>query len=315
MDESGGIIAGTTLRWKIEDDVRKVMMELNPKARFHDDSPITTDDVAFSIARHFWKDSKSAVANYLKPILTGAEQVANGSVPRGIQVIDKHHISFQLLGPYPPFLKLLAMPGFSIVPKNFDPGHRPIVGSGPMKVKAIHPDGSIELEINEAFHGIPPRAKSLCLLHRSGLSAITAAISAQQADVSLGVPFSELDSTPLPHGVHALKTESLVINHLFLNPTYSPFADKRARELVGNLIRSIAGDPTFRSRYLELQSTFIPRGVMPRDYYLRQEAGLSADDFKYLKQVFSEKPALRLLLLNGGLVRRFWQILLKLSRK
>lgn len=137
-------------RWSVSDDERSVTLQLVPGARFHDASPITSDDVAFSLLalrdRHPWRDVYAPIESVETP--------------------DPLTVVIRLKHPHPVLAKMLSPRFCPILPRKHygpaggqakvDDGHLP-VGSGPFRVTKIALPQRIELARFEGFFrpGLP----------------------------------------------------------------------------------------------------------------------------------------------------------------
>ena len=140
--------------WDISDDNLTYTFHLNPNARFHDGSPVTSEDVAYSIQ---------------EIALVHVSICARGlaSVVETIETPDDHTLVVNLSSPYPDMLnpydgigphcssvvKKELYEGTDIQnnPNNFDP-----IGSGPFKFVEWVRGSHVVLERNDDYHGTRP---------------------------------------------------------------------------------------------------------------------------------------------------------------
>lgn len=297
VNEAGRIVASVARKWSVDGSGRIYTMELQPNARFHDGKAVESEDVAFSIAKHFWPGSKSVVKVYLEGILTGSEQVAQGQLPSGIKIIGKHALSFSLVAPYPPFLSVLAMPGFSIFPKNADLHARPI-GSGPMRASFSEETNSWQLVRFDDYVGIPPKTVSFSVQRRTSVDDVLSSFKNGTLDIAIGVPFSDLDPATVPSGVKVLQTNSLVSSHLYLNPDNVLLKNRDFRRDLAMLIYSVADRQDLISVFQEFSPFFMPKGILPAFYYERHYDKITADDFKKKWGTAAQSRGLKIILLQ-----------------
>ncbi len=142
LDASLSIVPALAATWTISRDGRDYVFHLRPGVRFHDGTPLTSDDVAFTIRRALSPDRKrqSLAATYLMCI-DGARDLASGKrrdLP-GIATPDPRSIAIRLERPYPSFLEVLAMDQLRVVPQRAverlgdeEFARRP-VGTGPFR--------------------------------------------------------------------------------------------------------------------------------------------------------------------------------------
>ena len=279
VNENGRIVASLARKWFVSDQGRTYTLKLDSAARFQNGQPVEADDVAYSIARHFWPESKSIVKVYLSKILIGTDRVESGKLPSGIQVINRHELSFKLLNPYPPFLSILAMPGFSILKKDAHHDDRPN-GSGPMIGTFNKNAKTWLLRRYESYSGIKPKTAEFCIQEKSTIADVLRSFNAGELDVAISVPFSDLDPTAVPKGVRVVRTDSLVFSHLYVNPTHPLLKQAGFRKDLAGLIYSTIEQPGVLSPFQQESTHFMPKGILPSAYYVRPKNRISARAFR-----------------------------------
>ena len=140
--------------WYVADDFRTYIFELDPRAMWHDGTPLTAEDVAFTFSR------------VLDP--------AGGAAIRGeflevsdVEAIDNETVKFELDAARPDFL--LTLSRVSILPAHVfgqeplatHPAARAPVGSGPFRFQKWNAGRSIVIERNPEWRGAPPRIKTI----------------------------------------------------------------------------------------------------------------------------------------------------------
>ncbi|MGI9408620.1 MAG: ABC transporter substrate-binding protein [Hyphomicrobiaceae bacterium] len=131
--------------WKVADDGLSVTFKLRKDAKFHDGKPITSEDVAFSVAtqkaNHPFKTSLGAVS--------------------GVDTPDPQTAIVKLKHPHPALLLAMSTSILPIIPKHiYGDGQNPkthprngkdVVGSGPFKLKEYQRGKFFVLEKNPDF--------------------------------------------------------------------------------------------------------------------------------------------------------------------
>lgn len=278
LNDSGRIIGSLAKRWAVDPDGTLYHFELKPGVLFHDGSPLTSKDVAYSFARHFWPDSKSAVASHLGARLEGAENLPQGAIPSGIRVEGDRVVSFKLEAPYASFLSILAMPGFAVVSRGAADQGR-MVGSGALMPRYLEKDKAWRLERNPRFHDEALKTKGFTIRLETEFSRMVRSVATGETDLAIGAPPSDAFSAPLPEGVKLIQTKSLVFVHLFLLPRDPRLQDREYRRDLAGLIYSIFEQKRYRVASQEFTPYFIPLGIMPRSYYKRSVPSTTAEAF------------------------------------
>jgi peptide/nickel transport system substrate-binding protein len=116
---------------------------LRPDAMFHDGTPVTAADVAYTFRWILDPDHGSPLRAAYAPI-------------RDIVAEDDHTVRFELSKPHAPFLVNMVR---GIVPKHLgdDPGYaQKPVGSGPYRLADVRPGEALELVAFDGYPGGPP---------------------------------------------------------------------------------------------------------------------------------------------------------------
>jgi peptide/nickel transport system substrate-binding protein len=185
-DPEGHTTPGLAISWKLRDDHT---WELTLReAKFHDGTPFTAEDVAYTLNRvpHV-KNSPASYALYTKAVT-------------GTEVVDPHTILLRTNGPYP--LLINDLRNVFIIPhtlgadpatEDFNNGKN-AVGTGPYRFVSYNPGDRIELERNDAYWGDKPRWKRVTYRIVSNDGARTAAILAGDVGIIEFVPPQDLPS-------------------------------------------------------------------------------------------------------------------------
>ncbi|PIR06154.1 MAG: hypothetical protein COV55_04735 [Candidatus Komeilibacteria bacterium CG11_big_fil_rev_8_21_14_0_20_36_20] len=150
-DASGELVPDLAAAYQIDEAQTVYTFELRPNLKWHDDNPITADDIIFTINSIKNSEYKSPLKNSFNGIT--------------VRKINDRTIQFELEKPFPPFLSILTI---GIIPEHLwysipafgaplaDLNTKPI-GSGPYQFKSLTKDanGSIKsytLKTYENYH-------------------------------------------------------------------------------------------------------------------------------------------------------------------
>jgi len=221
--------------WQVSDDSLTVTFDLVEGATFHDGTPITSKDVAFSI--------KTIKANHpFKTMFAAVNEV---------QTPDEGTAVFKLSKPHPALLLALSSQLGSIIPEHVygdgqDPKSHPrnsedLVGSGPFKLVEFVRDQHVIMERNENFF----------IKGRPYLDKIVWRIIKDPSARSLGrengeIHMSAFESTPQDI-LHSKNVEHLTvtdqgyaaigpINWYAFNTKKEPTSDVRVRQAIAYAI-------------------------------------------------------------------------------
>lgn len=160
--------------YTVSDDNKVLTFKLKDGLKFSDGSPLTAEDVAFTISLYYDKDYDGPSDMMQHAPLVGAQDYKDGKATSisGIKVIDPKTIEFTLTDVR--VLSVSALGGTGVMPKSVygkdykqgslgnirDLFQNP-VGAGPFKFKEYKPGQEVRLEANENFYGAIPTYKDL----------------------------------------------------------------------------------------------------------------------------------------------------------
>ena len=145
--------------WKMEENGRAYRFFLRQTARFHNNRPVSVEDVVFSLRRLLRLNPPPAILPHLLKI-EGAQNFRDKKTEQvnGLIIDNDHSLLIRLDGPYAPLLIALGMYQAAIVPKEevAGPGknfNRNPVGTGPFRFISWKKDLDIRLNKYSDYHG------------------------------------------------------------------------------------------------------------------------------------------------------------------
>lgn len=298
VTETGAIVGDLADRWEIKDNGTSVLFSIDKEALFSDGTPVTGEDVAYSFNRHLELGSPSAVAGYLRPILRDINTKINGIETLGIQVIDNSHVLFKLSHAYPPFLRVLAMPGFCIHKKKSGAVTSQFIGSGPMLQSPSKTPNTIELSKSPYYRGSVGVPKIIFKQITSAHEA-SSLFKQNQLDMVLGLPLTELSGYHPPKGVQVKATDSFAIVHLYFNNSRNIFKNLDFRRDLSRLFFSIGKKVSNNSPFFTPQDTFLPKGILPASYYQRNNPEVTPAELMSKWRPLIGKRTLKIVLMRA----------------
>lgn len=268
---------GLAESWEVSDDQRTYTFRIRD-AKFSDGSPITAEDVAFSLNR-VRTDERSA---YPAPL---------GSV-QDIAAKDEKTVVFTLKAPFAPFLSNLDVWNMGVVSKkDFDARgeekaftENPVT-SGPYMVKEWRPNDRVILTANPNYYrqGYPKTANAE-LLEVSEAKTRLGMVQTGEVDAIREVPWSEVDALKAQQNVELKLEPSTVIYMVLLNSKREPFSNVKARQAAALAIDNDAITKAVTFGYAEPANTTLPGAI---DFHDDQHPGIAYDPAK-AKQLLQE---------------------------
>ena len=211
--------------WSVEPNWKFVTFKLNRSAKFHDGTPVTAEDVKFSL------DRVKRLKGYFKPVFDKyIEQV---------EVVDpdtvKVYLKMPMVGIFNIFAKYIGIVPKHYVEKVGDVAYaqKPI-GAGPFKALDIKQDVHVKVEAVANHYRKTPNVKNLNLLFIAESATRYAMMKSGEADVSWADPptYMSIMKDPTLKIIMSKYTylRTLAFYDLPFPEEKSPFLDLRVRQ-------------------------------------------------------------------------------------
>lgn len=151
---------GLAERWTVSDGGRVWTFTLREGLLFSDGVPLTAADAVASFRRLMIPATVAPNASLFNAIENAPGILAGKAAPEqlGVQALDARTVEIRLTRPFPAFLELLAHAAASVLPAHLLERHadgwvrqRPLVGSGPFRLKAWRLHSALRLERNPFY--------------------------------------------------------------------------------------------------------------------------------------------------------------------
>lgn len=187
-------------------------------AKFHDGSPVTTEDVAFSFTRVMDPANKSLFSQFIPFI-------------QAVKPLDEKTVEFTLKYAFPGFGPRISV--VKIVPKALATDLKAFdakpVGSGPYKLVSAVKDDKIVFEVFADYNGPKPAlAKGMTWLLLSDAAARVTAVQSGRVQAIEDVPYLDVDG--LKSKVKVESVQSFGLLFLMFNCAKAPFDNKLVRQ-------------------------------------------------------------------------------------
>jgi peptide/nickel transport system substrate-binding protein len=187
-------------------------------AKFHNGSPVTTEDVAFSFARVMDPANKSLFSQFIPFI-------------QDVKPVDAKTVEFTLKYAFPGFGPRISV--VKVVPKALATDLKAFdaapVGTGPYKLISAVKDDKIVFEAFADYNGPKPAlAKGMTWLLLSDAAARVTAVQSGRVQAIEDVPYLDIDG--LKSKVKVESVQSFGLMFLMFNCNKAPFNNKLVRQ-------------------------------------------------------------------------------------
>ncbi len=258
-----GLLPDLASSWTIAPNGLTYTFHLRPDAKFSNGSPVTANDVVFSINR------SRAFAGGWGFLLTAVKTI---TAP------DAHTVVITLSQPHAPLLADLAMYAYSIVPESLVKAQgssffQHPVGSGPFMVTSYNPDSEVDLARNPYFYGTKPKISKVRVLIVPDDNTRVLMLESKKVDVIENPPgnlVSQIDSTP---GLSVQLYPSTRVDFIQLDEHFAPFKNLLVRQALNYAINRKAivqlayqGHATAGASFMPYKMKFFDSSIAPYPY-------------------------------------------------
>ncbi len=311
LDDNLNIVPSIAKYWEISEDRRTYRFYLHDSVFFHNGRKLTADDFVYTFKRilNFSKREPFLGIEYIL-LIEGAKDFLNNKTNdiSGLRLIDSLTLEITLTEPSMPFLTVLSMNNFSVVPKevvegNLNFGSSP-VGTGPFKFGSWKENDHIILEANEKYFEGRPFLDSIIIYtptHFTYDDEIDKFIKGE-LDIT-HVSFKRLNEIKNSKNYKIYQRPELSIYFLGINSSISPFNDENIRRAIFYAINKDKFNILYGTSRLSANG-FIPPGLLGYDpanthqFYNLDSAKKILNKFKLN---FTNKiPRLKLFTISGN---------------
>jgi len=225
-DASGKIVPQIATAWRYVDDTH-VEFDIRSDVKFHDGTPLTADDVAFSVKRITRPDFKS-------PQLSQFDQIADA------EVLGPAKVRLAMKSPYPVLLAQLVK--LSIVPRAYvervgdqEFNLKPL-GSGPYKLREWQRGVQVTLDANDGYWRGKPPFKTVVFRAVPDVATRVANLKTGNADLIRLLPPDDAVALKSDARLAVLSVPSERVGYLFINSQAGPTTDLRVRQAIAYAI-------------------------------------------------------------------------------
>jgi len=207
----GGFIAAVASDYTISDDAKTYTFTLRDGITFHDGTPVTIEDVKYSIDRYAEIQGESS---------------AFSSLVDSVEVQDDKTLVVNLKESYSEFLPMMTI---AIIPQsNEEPVGNPI-GTGPFKYVSYTPGQNLELEKYDGYwqEGVP----SLDSVEFKFIADVdTAFVELQAGTIDILKYLTSAQAETLGDDYNIVQGSMNLVHAMYLNSAYEPLSKTEVRQ-------------------------------------------------------------------------------------
>ena len=207
----GGFISAVASDYTISDDAKTYTFTLRDGITFHDGTPVTIEDVKYSIDRYAEIQGESS---------------AFSSLVDSVEVQDDKTLVVNLKESYSEFLPMMTI---AIIPQsNEDPAGNPI-GTGPFKYVSYTPGQNLDLEKYDGYwqEGVP----SLDSVEFKFIADVdTAFVELQAGTIDILKYLTSAQAETLGDDYNIVQGSMNLVHAMYLNSAYEPLSKTEVRQ-------------------------------------------------------------------------------------
>jgi len=225
-DPEGEIVGALVEEQRYLDDSRVVLV-IRDDVRFHDGTPLTAEDVAYSIRR------------ILDPSL-GSPQAGQFNKILDAQARSSTRIELVTDGPYPALFDQLVK--LSVVPKHYvesvgrDTFNRQPIGSGPYRFEEWRRGIEVTLTRNADYWAEAGTFETVVFRAVPDMSTRVANLRSNASDLAVSLNFDIVRQLRGQPGVKVLTVNTTRVAYLRLNTLRPPLDDPRIRQAIAHAV-------------------------------------------------------------------------------
>jgi ABC-type oligopeptide transport system substrate-binding subunit len=238
FDNNGNVKDQLAQSHEVSADGLTYTFHLRPNLKFSDGTPLTANDVAYSINRTLLPATKSQVTSYLK-LIKGYTDIISGKVPTligsSLIVKDDNTLSIIINKPAAYFLETLTYPTAYVVEKSLIDKYGTTWtdhlteggGNGPFKVKNYEHGKTFNVVPNPNYYGLQPALAEIDLPFSGDNETTYKAYKNQQYDW-VAIPAADLPEAQTRPDFYRVPT--LVERYIAFNFLAKPFNNREIRQ-------------------------------------------------------------------------------------
>lgn len=277
-EDSSGVKPSLAESWEISPDGTVYTFTIKQGVKFHDGSPMTMDDVVFSLERVF--DPKGSGYSFLFGVVTG------------VTAVDDTRVQVALREPFTPLLDNLNVFPASIVPKALvepDPeafAQNP-VGTGPFKLQEFAKGRHVHLVKSEHYWKPDrPHVDEVLIPYVTDDNTRILKVQGGEVDAAVAIPYAQIDQLDAQDEIDVQIEPLFRFDGMWLNHKKAPLDDLKVRQAL-----NYATDKESMLKSIFFEKVEIANHMMPKMKYWREDVAAYEYDPDKAKSLIAESKA------------------------
>lgn len=277
-EDSSGIAPSIAESWEISPDGTLYTFAIRQGVMFHDGSPMTMEDVVFSLERVF--DPKGSGYSFLF-----------GSV-EGVKAVDDTNVQITLREPFTPLLDNLNVFPASIVPKaaveaDAEAFAQNPVGTGPFKLQEFAKGRQVHLvKHDDYWKQDRPHLDEVVIPYVTDDNTRILRVQGGEVDAAVAIPYAQIDQLDAQDDIDVQIEELFRFDGMWLNHAKAPLDDVKVRQAL-----NYATDKEAMLKSIFFDKVEVANHMMPKMKYWRDDVPAYEYDPERAKSLIAESKA------------------------
>jgi peptide/nickel transport system substrate-binding protein len=277
-EDSSGIAPSIAESWEISPDGTVYTFAIRQGVMFHDGSPMTIEDVVFSLQRVF--DPKGSGYSFLF-----------GTV-EGVAAVDDTNVQITLKEPFTPLLDNLNVFPASIVPKaaveaDAEAFAQNPVGTGPFKLQQFAKGRHVHLvKHDDYWKPDRPHVDEVFIPYVTDDNTRILRVQGGEVDAAVAIPYAQIDQLDAQDDIDVQIEELFRFDGMWLNHAEAPLDDVKVRQAL-----NYATDKEAMLKSIFFDKVEIANHMMPKMKYWRDDVPAYEYDPERAKSLIAESKA------------------------
>jgi peptide/nickel transport system substrate-binding protein len=277
-EDSSGIAPSIAESWEISPDGTVYTFAIRQGVMFHDGSPMTMEDVVFSLERVF--DPEGSGYSFLF-----------GTV-QGVSAVDDTNVQITLKEPFTPLLDNLNVFPASIVPKaaveaDAEAFAQNPVGTGPFKLQQFAKGRHVHLvKHDDYWKPDRPHVDEVFIPYVTDDNTRILRVQGGEVDAAVAIPYAQIDQLDAQDDIDVQIEELFRFDGMWLNHAEAPLDDVKVRQAL-----NYATDKEAMLKSIFFDKVEIANHMMPKMKYWREDVSAYEYDPERAKSLIAESKA------------------------